>query len=283
MKLIKILIKSILHLCHIFIVKSILTLKYFVLVFIYTDLWNHISRCEKEEMLTILANGPSLAKDIEKLNYSIGKFSVVNDFYKSPLYGIIKPAYHVLADPLYFTKDEDIQPFIDAVDWDMKLFVPYSAWKRMKILRNIPSQFIEVVPYHTVMYDGFECIKAWVYRHGLSMPIPQNVLVPSIFNAINMGYKEIRLFGVDHSWTESIRMNEMNQVCLTDSHFYDNEQVKLLPWKKCSGEQYKMHEILRDLAQMFDSYHQIRDYADSQHCHIVNMTKNSYIDAFDRC
>lgn len=283
MKKIKKFVRYVLSLCKYFLFKSILTFKYFLSVILYTDLRNHISRIGGDGTLTILANGPSLTKDIEKIDFSEGEFSVVNDFYKSPWYGKIKPSYHVLADPLYFTEDEDIQPFVDAVKWNMKLFVPYSAWKRMAILRHVPSQYIEVVPYHINTYYGFDCFRNWTYRHGLSMPIPQNVLVPSIFNAINMGYKEIRLYGVDHSWTESIRMNDKNQVCLTDSHFYDNEQVKLLPWKKCSGEQYKMHEILRDLAQMFDSYHQLRKYADSLHCHIVNMTKNSYIDAFDRC
>ena len=283
MKKIKTFIKSILHLCQFLGVKSVLTIKYILYVFLYTDLHNHISKLEGADTLTILANGPSLAKDIEKIDFSHGDFSVVNYFYKSPYYDRIKPAYHVLADPLFFTKNEDLQPFVDAVKWNMKLFVPYSAWKRLEILKHIPSQYIEVVPYHTITYYGFNCFRNWTYKHGLSMPIAQNVLVPSIFNAINMGYKEIKLYGVDHSWTESIRMNDKNQVCLTDSHFYDNEQVKLLPWKKCSGEQYKMHEILRDLAQMFDSYHQIRKYADSLHCHIVNMTKNSYIDAFDRC
>lgn len=282
MKKIKTFIKLILHLCKVFVVKSAMTIRYAIFTFLYTDLRNHISRINGDGTLTILANGPSLVMDLEQINFSEGEFSVVNDFYKSPWYEKIKPSYHVLADPLYFTKDEDIQPFVDAVKWNMKLFVPYSAWKRMDILRHVPSQYIEVVPYHINTYYGFDCFRDWTYRHGLSMPIPQNVLVPSIFNAINMGYKEIRLYGVDHSWTESIRMNDKNQVCLTDSHFYDNEQAKLLPWKKC-GVQYKMHEILRDLAQMFDSYHQIRKYADSLHCHIVNMTKNSYIDAFDRC
>lgn len=258
------------------------TLRWLVWFVICTDHKNHISKINDISTLTILANGPSLIKDLEEIDLGAGDFCVVNDFYKSPWYKKIKPSHHVLADPLYFTKDEDLRPFIEAVNWDMKLYVPYYAWKSMGLLRNIPSRHMEVVPYHTYYYNGFEQLRTWIFKHGFAMPVPQNVLAPSIFNAINMGYKEIRLYGVDHSWTESIRVDDMNRVCFTDSHFFDNEQVKLLPWKKCSGEQYKMHEILRDLAQMFDSYHQIRKYSDYRKCRIVNYTKHSYIDAFER-
>ena len=116
------------------------------------------------------------------------------------------------------------------------------------------------------------------------MPRPQNVLVPSIFNGINMGYNEIIIYGADHSWTENIRINNANQVCLTDSHFYDQEEVSLKPWRKATEgrEIYKMYEILWDLSNTFKSYHTLREYADTQGCHIVNKTGGSYIDAFDR-
>ena len=247
-----------------------------------TDMRNHIPKIEKADSVTLLANGPSLDADLEKLDFSDGVFCVVNDFYKSPWFYKIKPKYQVLADPLYFTKDSDLQPFADAVKWDMKMMVPYAAWKRLKILRDMPNPQIEVLPYHKLSYKAFKIITTFLYKKGLSMPIAQNVVVAALFNLINMGYKEIRLYGVDHSWTESIRVNDHNQVCLTDSHFYDAEKVKLLPWKKCSGEQYLMHEVLRDLAQMFDSYHAIREYADKCGCRILNLTKGSYIDAFER-
>ena len=36
-----------------------------------------------------------------------------------------------------------------------------------------------------------------------------------------------------------------------------------------------MHEILRDLATMFDGYHQLRKFADANHCKIINKTKEN--------
>lgn len=268
--------------CYRLIISFFLTLKFFLYVIFTRRYRNCINIVEGLSELTILANGPSLKDIIDKIDYTKGDFSVVNNFYKSPYYKKIKPKYHVLADPLYFRTDEDIRPFVDAVDWDMKLFVPYLAIRNVGVLNKMPNKYIKVVPYNTMTYEGFDCFRNWIYKHGWAMPQAQNVLIPSIFNAINMGYKKICIYGADHSWTETIRVDNCNRVCFTDSHFYDVQKVNLVPWHKSSGEQYLMHEILRDLAQMFDSYHIIRKYADYRNCRILNCTKGSYIDAFER-
>lgn len=277
-KVIKKTLKTTTHFCG----NVFQTLLFCIKVLIRTDLKNHIPQIENAGPLTILANGPSLKDDIEKIDFEVGDFSVLNDFYKSPYFDRVKPKFYVLADPLYFTKDSETELTLRSITSDIKLFVPFGWWKNASVLDRINNPHIQFVPYHTLTYNGFESVRYWFYRHGLSMPRPQNVLVPSIFNAINMGYKEIRIYGADHSWTESIRVDEQNRVCLTDSHFYDTEKVNMNPWHKCTGEQYLMHEILRDLASMFDSYHFLKRYADARGCRIINCTKNSYIDAFER-
>lgn len=262
------------------IYKSFATIIWLLRAVVLTDFRNHIKKGDHKQ-LSILANGPSLSKELESINLDEGDFSVLNFFYKSPVFKQIKPTVYVLADPYFFT-DDHMMPILESVDWPMSLFVPYRAWRSLSVLKKCPNKHIHVIPYHTGDYAGFECIRHWLYKHGLSMPIAQNVLVPSIFNAINMGYKEILLYGVDHSWTETIRVNSRNEVCQVNTHFYDDKEVELKPFKKCSGEQYLMHEILRDFAQMFESYHYIRKYADLVGCRIINCTKNSFIDAFER-
>lgn len=275
----KVLIKSIYKV----LINIIISLKWIVKVFLCSDLRNHICHLNNNTLLTILANGPSLKEDLVNLDISRGDFCVVNRFYESPYYFKVKPKYYVLADPAFFDKEEEIKKLIDSVDWEMMLFVTYSGWKNLKFLRNIPNNKIKVIPYHTNPYNGFMWLKLFLYRKGLSMPPAQNVLVPSIFNGINMGYKEIRLYGVDHSWTKSLCVDKNNQVCAIDLHFYeDDNDIKLLPYLKCNGEYYRLHALLRDFAQMFDSYHQIRWYADKVGCKIINCTKDSFIDAFER-
>lgn len=249
-----------------------------------TDMKNHIAKISEAKRLTILANGPSLKDDIQNFESYDGDFLAVNDFYRSPYFELIKPKYYVVTDPLFFVQYEGSIPFLKMVKWPMQLFVPIRATKNTKQLQR---QFdnIEVIPYNNIIYNGFERFRYRIYDKGYAMPKTQNVLVASIFVAINMGYKEILLYGVDHSWTESIRVNEKNEVCLVDSHFYDEKEEILTPWYKGLGSESgvnKMHEILRALALMFESYHILNGYASYKGAKIINCTKKSYIDAFER-
>lgn len=277
------LVRSAIKKVYIFFINIVETFKWIVKAIFYSDLKNHICRSDNRNLLTILANGPSLKEELDKLDYTVGDFSVVNRFYESPYYVIIKPRYYVLADPEFFKHEDEIKKLTECVDWEMTLIVSYTGWKKLAFLRNLPNKHITVLPYHSNPYKGFMWLKYFLYKRGLSMPTAQNVLVPSIFNGINMGYKEIRLYGADHSWTKTLCVDKENQVCAVDVHFYEDEkEVKLLPYLKCPGEYYKLHELLRDFAKMFESYHQIRWYADKAGCRILNCTKDSFIDAFER-
>ncbi len=278
---------SILHIFFVIFrfVKSLLCfIRFLFTVLFWSDLKNHINRRNDCDSLIILANGPSLKNELDSVVLSKGDFSVVNDFFKSPYYRQLKPKYHVLADPLYFMSDEYVKNIIDVVDWNMKLFIPQIIWKKNPIIKNLinKNSKIEVIPFNTIVYEGFENLRFWFYRRGLSMPRPQNVVVASIYTAINMGYKEIKLYGVDHSWIESIKVDSQNRVCQTDTHFYDTGNTPQNIWCKYTGEPYKMHEILTDLSKAFEAYHNLRRYADNENVKIVNYTKNSYIDAFER-
>jgi hypothetical protein len=252
-----------------------------------TDLRNHIPENETgaKKKIVILANGPSLKNEIDKIDFTNCEISVLNHFYKSSWFNQIKPRYYVIADPLFFEDESNYLPLIKAVEWEMLLFVPFYSYKRCSILRCLPSNLIKVIPYHTIPYKGWHLFEFFFYRKGLAMPRAQNVLVASIFTSINMGYKEIDIFGADHSWTQTLGVNETNQVCAVDMHFYEDEKkVTYAPyWKDPNkGTLYSMDEILYYFSLMFKSYHLIRKYADYRGCKITNCTKGSFIDAFER-
>ena len=143
---------------------------------------------------------------------------------------------------------------------------------------------IKIVHFNNVTYDGFECFRNFLYKKGWAMPRVQNVVVASIFLGINMGYKTIRLYGVDHSWTRTLGVNTKNQVCAVDSHFYDNQPAHFTPYGKdpTTKKIMTLDELLHAFARMFESYHKLRKYADSRRCRILNCTKDSFIDAFER-
>lgn len=281
------------------IVRFIRLLAYHWICFIGTSKWylskfrnenfkDIIVNSKRNNKLVILANGPSLNKllDSSSLDINNADVRVVNDFCRSPIFFKIKPSSYVLADPFFFSDEltERHELIFDAlrhVDWNMELYLPIIVCQKMK--ERIDNNNISFCPYHSIPYSGWKKVRNYLFRKGLTMPRPQNVVIPSIFIGINQGYKQIELYGVDHSWTKELRVNRNNQVCLINNHFYDTNEPDLKPWYKGQNQPvYKMHEILRDLAWMFDGYHQLREYADSVGCEIVNHTPDSFIDAFER-
>lgn len=255
------------------------------------DFKNQIEYLPKERSLAILANGPSLETLFEQLSQiKDNDVCCLNFFALDKIFDKIKPSMYVLADPGFwiehdeFKKEREVLYKIlkEDVAWKMVIYVPYMATKVLDFNTIFAqNKNISIRSYHSAEWNGFESMRNYVYQKGISMPRPQNVTVACIFVAINSGYKTINLYGVDHSWTQQLAVNEQNQVCLRDVHFYDTEQQNMKVWYKIDHP-YKMHEILRDLAYMFESYHQLRLYADYRSVKIFNCTNESFIDAFER-
>lgn len=256
---------------------------------------NYISYIEKEKTVKILGNGPSLNKVINDSQFFNTRdkvhFCVVNSCALSPLFEQIKPEHYVLADPEFFNrpiKNNQTKSLIEIllkVDWNIKLYIPFKFYNLIKD-EMVSNNCIEVIPFHTNKLNNNtrqKRTKFWLYRKGLSSPRIQNVIIGCIYCMINSGYKEIKLYGIEHSWTNSLAVNDNNQVCLKDSHYYDTAEVKMEPWLKYTGEPYRLHEVLRDLAYMFEGYVELKEYAEYiGDVKIINCTPNSFIDAFDR-
>jgi hypothetical protein len=245
----------------------------------------------KNKNIAILGNGPSLNNDLDKLkNFSDYTFSVVNDFAISQHFNLLKPLFYTLTDPAYFqekilvSSNENALDSIALVNWDMYLFIPYCSLKLFKKNRSdiFFNKFITIVPYHTSEFTVNFRIQNILYKKGLSMPRPQNVILACIFNAINLNFEKIFLLGVDHTWTNYLMVDEHNRVCFKNEHFYNSDTVSYKPFLNIWGVQYRMHEILFDYALMFKGYSEVACYADEKKVTIVNFTANSNIDSFER-
>jgi hypothetical protein len=245
----------------------------------------------------ILGNGPSLKDDLlYNLDFLIDKkIFVVNNFATSDYYKIIKPKYYVFADPAYWSLIETsevvksckttLEIIRDNTDWEMIILVPSNALKN-RVLCDLfkRNKFVRLVDYNTTVISkkGFECINYFLFKKSLAAPHVQNVLISSIYVSINIGFSEVNILGSDHSWTKELFVNDKNQVCTIDNHFYDATKVKYNVFTRIDNSVYKMHEILRDYALMFEGYHQLKKYGDYLRVKIYNRTENSFIDAFER-
>ena len=239
--------------------------------------------------LVVLANGPSLTRTVEEhRGFLKGRaLLAVNLFAVSPLYTELKPRYYIIADPLFWIVDEKREALFGSIaektDWPMHLFVPTRAlsdskWK--EIVATNPNVSIHL--YNTTPVEGFAGFERWIYRHGLGMPRPHNVLIPSIATALRMPFRKIYLAGADHSWLPEISVTEDNQVLMHQKHFYDRDSSKAETVKKEDLESARLHVILYHMHVAFKAYFTLRDYAASLGKEVVNITPGSFIDAFRR-
>lgn len=248
---------------------------------------SNIGREERERPLIIMANGPSLNRTIsESLDLLKSSDTLsVNFAPLSDAFFDIKPKYHVLADPLFFSieKPDNVSTLffrLSQVAWPMTLLIPYKYRKQLPCeIKNCPNISIEW--FNFVGAEGFCWVENILYGLRLAMPRPRNVLVPSLMCGIWLGYKEIFITGADHSWMQTIRVDEENNVISVQPHFYKDdkrEQQRI----DTAYKQYRLHDIINSFYIAFKSYHTLERYAKDKGVSIYNSTPDSFIDAFPR-
>ena len=266
------------------------------------DFRNHVANAGANAMnpsrrLAILGNGPSLTTELPQLiasEYSNqADVMAVNFFSLSDEFTIVKPKYYVISDPMFFRKaghSERIEKFYeslrDKVDWPMTLYVQYYNPERFDYAEAIGhNPNIRIVKFHTTLYRGFRSIEFWCYRRGLGSGNFGTVIQNGEFIGILLGYKTIELYGVDHTLLDGLMVDEQNQLCRRQSHYYDKEPAAPKPiYFNATNppRPYSMYTYLAETAELFRGHEVLRDFAAEQGVRIINRTHGSMIDAYER-
>lgn len=236
--------------------------------------------------IIIMGNGPSFAKTMADHADILATHATlaVNFFANTPEYTKVKPGYYVLVDPAFFNLGHDraidllIERINTVTDWDMTLYLPRMGRKALPPFTN---QHVKVEEITITGVEGFGWFENWAFSHRLGTPRPRNVLIPSIMQAIALGFKNIYLTGADHTWAVTLSVNEQNQVVSIQPHFYKDDEEHLAKNREiflgC-----KIHEVYNSYAVAFKAYHTIERYARQCGVNIYNSTPGSFIDAFGR-
>ena len=249
----------------------------------------------QKHTISILCTGPSMNDGVEELlaKNMLTDFFAVNDFAQSELYKKTAPKYYVLLDPAYWVDNRDtnecdviarnktFSAINNLTTWDMTIFFPVEARNSKFIQEAITNNHVKVEPFN---YFQFYPTKTEFYNYILEnnwgcVPVG-NVLGGALYLSINMGYNEIYLFGVEHSWLKDVRVNNNNQVCTIKKHFYGEGELE--PWMKSDGSCFKMFELLDAISTHFKGYFFLDWYAKKHNVRILNCTEGSFIDSFER-
>lgn len=241
----------------------------------------------------VLGNGPSLTKSFQLHPEFFKKHPLVcvNSFSITEKYTELKPEYYVMLDPGFWHGDNDlvrntINSIKEKTSWEIQLLVPFAA-KRSVLLQEVVTQNpnVKINFFNYTVFKGFEGVAHRFYKKNLAMLQSQNVLVASLFLSINVGFKDIYVVGADHSWHETLHVNENNEVCIRQVHFYEDEnKVNYVPFYKGvhTKELFRMDEILHTWGKAFYGYIALNKYANSCNASIFNASEISFIDAFKR-
>lgn len=250
----------------------------------------------KEDSISLLGNGPSLVDDFEVIlqeKNRNSKIMVVNLAIFADFFDIVKPDFYILHDPAFFRSDVekkfiDLQhritnAFINDVNWKMSLILPPLAAQNkyfieIKKNKNITIFYRKTFP----IIGGTTNFNNFLFRNNLASPLAQNVLIGGLFEILQMGYKNITIFGADHSWHENYTLGKNNVLYTEDRHFYDSENIHFKPHIDEYGVPVRVHEEFFNLYRTFKIYDSLSLYAKSLSAKVVNRSSITWVDSFLR-
>ena len=168
---------------------------------------------------------------------------------------------------------------IKNIDWQMTLFLPYHHRKSIgaKLISEIDNKLLKIEYINTTPIDGPIDFRNFLYRCRLGMPQAYNVINAALIVGINLGFKELHLFGAEHSFLKQLCFDEEGNLCGYNSHVYRDEFLKY--YKIPRGG---LEEGLYSFAKCLTSYRYIDTYAKYCNTKIYNRCKESYIDIFEK-
>ena len=243
--------------------------------------------------VAVLANGPSLKEVLPEIliknEFKDVDFIVLNFFAFEKTFFNIKPKHYCLADPMFFKdthrRDNVLKLFKileKDINWKMNIYIPKHSFLEFINYSNLKNLNITIIPVNTNQYYGYEIFRNYFYKKGLSTPKIQTVANLAIYVGINFGYSKINLYGLDHSFFHSLSVNDKNEVCNRETHFYTNQSILQPIRRNDNDELWKISDYIEAIMTMFKSHDLLNDYAIYSKVEIINFTKNSLVDSYKR-
>ncbi|MBF0576527.1 hypothetical protein [Dysgonomonas sp. GY617] len=263
-------------------------------VLVNGNLRNPLKKDCQGKTVAVLANGPSLRKELHKFEegeeFKDIDFIVLNFFAFEEIFFKIKPKHYCFADPMFFQenhKKDVVQKLFhimeNRIDWDINIYIPSSKLTDFLKYSGLKNRHLAIIKMNFTEYSGYESLRHFFYEKGLAMPRVQTVANLAIYLAINKTYSKIHLYGVDHTYFDSLCINKDNILCNRDVHFYDGSDVDLKPILRNDNDiPWKISEYLQAITYMFKSHDLLASYARYLNLEILNYTKCSMIDSYDR-
>lgn len=250
------------------------------------------------EKLIILANAPTLNDNLDRIINDFGQdeIMVCNFFYKHPRFQELKPKYYTIVDPSFQFINLERAPqikdfYLDLfaiVDWKMNLFLPQMYKKRIKKIiaeLNLENRNINIVWYNSINFNGNTKFIFYLFSKKLGIPSPANVAIPCLMLGITMNFKKIGILGIELKYHENIAVSEKNEFLIKEVRFYEDEEkitYKPIYFGHTTNDKMDVSDFFDMEYRIFQSLKKVRKFADSKKVKILNYSKGSFIDQFEK-
>lgn len=255
-----------------------------------------VMRGHNGERMVVIGNGPSLNKSIELYEQQIKESDIimVNFAAMTDLFLKLRPSVYLLVDPGWFNPSPSlvesctrcVDTIVSRTHWPMTIVMPKAAQHGYFVAKFKENSNIDVLYYEDgwQIPDGMTQFEAW--DKNIICPPAQTVLNTAVWLSIYWGYQETYLIGADTSFIQDIYVGQKDNVLYTvDTHFYKNKDVydcDFEPEKHGRKFGMDMEKFLDSVYKMFQSYKELRQYADWKMVKVYNASEYSLIDCFER-
>lgn len=191
---------------------------------------------DKKNKILILGNGPSLKKDLKKIDINNQLF-VLNNFPSQKKFFKLKPKFICWIDSMYLSNKKQLSTEVklsisktfnnlNKVNWKMFFFVTREIKK--KINSKLLSKYIKLISVPRIHYDFESSIYLKVLSFFCIPPPNINVAITATYISILSGIKQIDLFGADMNLVHTIQVDQKNNQSYSYyTHFYKNKKKKI--------------------------------------------------------
>lgn len=235
----------------------------------------------KGETCFILGNGPSLKQENRLKELENYKVFTVNQFFRSELFEVVKPNYHIIIDPLFFKLNPNVASEKDT------LFRIKEIAKRKDVTMILSLDFLDYICKYIGNKNKHFYVKSRYkltdgYNNYIDMcsflPTAYNVVQIAIYCAMFMGFSKIVLLGCDMTgiMDNYVRYSKKGKVeKFTHVYEYTREE------KMRMEDVHRKHSnefMLYGFYNMFRDFRMIDMYCKANDIHLLNATNETALD-----
>ena len=251
----------------------------------------------RSDALVVAMNGPTLGEDLSRIDdafaFDGADFAVANHFADTDYFELRKPRHYFFSDPYFWDDASDVKLIekrlatFDRIAaqtaWPMQIYFPVHANSSAFASSFADHHHIVLRPFNSAaLPTSYGALLAAAWKRNFCAPYGQNVLIHVIFGGIQLGYRQIGIAGAGFSFHEQIHVDQRDNTFMKRRRHIYGESVECAFLNQNKTEPARVVTEFQALYNAFRSLEAVAAYGMSRGCSIVNYSRYSYLDMFDR-